>query len=373
MFFGFRASWGYTAPAADPVSRAAGRMSFEFNGNVAVSHPSAWMEVRPEGLYCSAADIYVDPVMPVPRAIVTHGHADHARAGHGRVYATPETLEIMRCRFGEDHCDESVPLAYTQTISLGDKTELMLAPAGHILGSAQAVIEHADSRIVVSGDYKRREDPTCEPFVPVRCDVFVTEATFGLPVFRHPPIRDELAKLLASLEQFPERCHLVGTYALGKCQRVMLELRALGYEKPVYLHGALVKLCELYEAQGVALGEWKKVSDVDDVSTLAGEIVLAPPSAIADRWSRRFPDVLSGMASGWMQIRARARQRRAELPLIVSDHCDWSELLETIEDVGAPEIWVTHGREEALVHQATKMGYNARALSLLGYDEEETG
>lgn len=330
------------------------------------------MEVRPEGLYCRPADAYIDPVRPVPRAVVTHGHADHARAGHGRVYATPATLAIMSRRFGEAFCEEARPLDYLVETGVG-RAALTLAPAGHILGSAQAALEFDGGRIVISGDYKRRPDPTCEPFVPVSCDVFVTEATFGLPVFRHPPIRDELARLLTSLAQFPERCHLIGTYALGKCQRVMLELRALGYDRPFYLHGALVKLCELYEELGVELGPWQQVSDVADIRSLAGEIVLAPPSAVADRWSRKFPDVLAGVASGWMQIRARARQRRAELPLIVSDHCDWEELLATIQDVGAPEVWVTHGREEALVHQATQMGYRARALSLLGYEEEETG
>ena len=335
------------------------------------SHPSAWMEVRPEGLYCRPADLFIDPVKPVPRAVVTHGHADHARAGHGTVYATPGTLAIMRCRFGDDHAGEQVALEYHETVAVG-RAELSLTPAGHILGSAQAVLE-CDTRIVISGDYKRSPDPTCAPFEPVPCDVFVTEATFGLPVFRHPPIEEEMGRLLASVAQFPERCHLIGTYALGKCQRVMLTLRSLGYQKPIYLHGALVRLCELYEELGIELGAWIAVNDVPDVSTLAGEIVLAPPAATADRWSRKFPDVLAGVASGWMQIRARARQRRAELPLVVSDHCDWRELLMTLQDVGAPEVWVTHGREEALVHQAERLGFRARALSLLGYAEAETG
>lgn len=337
-----------------------------------MAHPAQWMEVRAEGLYCAPANAYIDPSRPVARAIITHGHADHARAGHQQVLATPETMAIMRCRYGEQHAAQQQELAYAQPAQLGDGVTLWFAPAGHILGSAQAVLEYQGSRIVISGDFKRRTDPTCAPFRPVPCDVFVTEATFGLPVFTHPPIEQELQKLLDSLALLPHRCHLVGVYALGKCQRIMLGLRALGYDRPVYLHGALIKLCELYEAHGYDLGSWRLVSDVKDLKTLAGEIVLAPPSALVDRWSRRLPDVLTAMASGWMQIRARARQRRAELPLLISDHADWPELLQTLRDVGAPEVWVTHGREEALVHAATQMGIRCKALSLLGYEEDES-
>lgn len=334
----------------------------------AVSHPREWMTVRPEGLYCDAGDVYIDPVRPVARAIITHGHADHARSGHGTVYATPETHAIMKVRYGEECCENRVNLAYGERTEMG-KAVLWLAPAGHILGSAQAVLEHGGSRIVISGDYKRREDPTCAPFKPVPCDVFVTEATFGLPVFTHPPIEHEIGKLLESLRLFPERCHLVGSYALGKCQRVILALRAAGYARPIYLHGALRKLCDLYEAHGVPLGELHPVSEVDK-KTLAGEVVLAPPSALADRWSRSLPHVMPALASGWMNIRARAKQKLVELPLIISDHCDWPELLQTAQDVGAPEIWVTHGREEALVYQLRQMGFQAQALALLGYEEE---
>lgn len=251
---------------------------------------------------------------------------------------------------------------------------LSLVPAGHILGSAQAVLEYDGGRIVISGDFKRREDPTCPPFKPVSCDVFVTEATFGLPVFDHPPIEHELQKLLHSLSLFPESCHLIGAYALGKAQRLMVELRRMGYEKPFYLHGAMQKLCALYTQHGFDFGEVVLISEMDKKSVtaqLAGQIVIAPPSAINDRWSRRLPEVITCLASGWMQIRARAKQMLVELPLIVSDHADWKELLQTIREVGAPEVWVTHGREEALVYIATQMGVKAQALSLLGYDDNE--
>ena len=336
-------------------------------------HPRQWVEVRPQGLYIAPADCFIDPTRPVSKAIITHGHADHARGGHNTVYTTPETMAIMRIRYGENHAPEQVAITYGEVVDLGQGVSLQLQPAGHILGSAQAVIDYAGSRLVISGDYKRHHDPTCPAFTPVVCDVFVTEATFGLPVFRHPPIASEVKKLIESLAAFPDRCHLIGTYALGKCQRLMMALREQAYNKTIYLHGALVKLCEFYESTGIELGAWQKVSDVKDKKDLAGELVLAPPSALADKWSRRLPNVLTGMASGWLQIRARSKQRRVELPLIISDHCDWHELLQTLNDVNPGEVWVTHGREEALVHQAKKMGFEASALSLIGYGEDETG
>lgn len=332
-------------------------------------HPRHWIEVRSEGPWCKPGDFHIDPVRPVERAIITHGHADHARAGHGHVYATAETLAIMRARYGENHARiEEHPMAYGEVFALGD-TRISLHPAGHITGSAQVRLEHAGGRIVFSGDYKRQPDPTCAPFEPVACDVFVTEATFALPVFTHPPIGDEIARLLRSLQQFPERCHLIGVYSLGKCQRVMLGLRAAGYEGTLYLHGGMVALCSLYEKLGIALGPWEAVTP-ENARTLAGKIVLCPPSALADRWSRRLPDVLTVAASGWMRIRARAKQKGVELPLVVSDHVDWHDLLATIEEVGARDVWITHGRDDALAHELTKRGFEARALHLLGYEED---
>jgi putative mRNA 3-end processing factor len=188
-------------------------------------------------------------------------------------------------------------------------------------------------------------------------------------VFRHPPDDGEIDRLLNSLRLFPERCHVVGVYALGKCQRVIAILRRAGYSAPIYLHGALQELCDLYRAQGIELGDLRPATTAAR-SELAGQIVLAPPSAMADRWARRLPDPVVAMASGWMRVRARARQRGVELPLVISDHADWDELTRTFDDVGAPEIWVTHGREEALIHYATGKGIRARALSLVGREEE---
>jgi putative mRNA 3-end processing factor len=336
---------------------------------VTAPHPRTWLEVGPEGLYCAPARAFIDPTRAVERAIVTHGHADHARAGHAAVLATPETLAIMAARYGEDFTRNRQPAVYGEPVQCHD-VRVTFFPAGHVLGSAQILLEYQGACAVVSGDYKRRRDPTCATFELVKCDVFITEATFGLPVFRHPPVTREIKKLLISRELFPERCHLIGVYALGKCQRLIAELRESGYDRPIYLHGALIRLCEIYEALGVALGDVRPVAGMAK-RDLQGEIVLAPPSAMSDRWSRRLPDPVPCAASGWMQIRARAKQRLVELPMVISDHADWDELTATMRDTQASEIWVTHGREEALVHYAALNGMKARALSLVGYEEDE--
>ena len=335
----------------------------------AAPHPDNWLLKTAAGLYCAPGGFYIDPVVPVPRAIITHGHSDHARPGNRQVLATKETLAIMRARLGGAAGASLQAAAYGESLRLGE-VALRLVPAGHILGSAQAVIEYGGRRVVVSGDYKRRADPTCAAFELCRCDLFVTEATFALPVFRHPPPEQEIGKLLHSLALFPERCHLVGVYALGKCQRVLALLRQAGYDEPVYLHGALALLCDLYEEAGVKLGPVLRATGLPR-EALKGRIVLAPPAALADRWSRLLPDPVIAFASGWMRVRQRAKARGIELPLVISDHADWDELTGTIEAVGAAEVWVTHGREEALVHYAAARGRNARAVSLSGFEEEE--
>jgi putative mRNA 3-end processing factor len=334
-----------------------------------MTRPESWIRATPSGLLCEPGGFYVDPSRPVDRAVVTHGHADHARPGHGRVLATPGTLALMEARYGEAAGRERQVLAYGERLAVNGVT-VWLAPAGHVLGSAQAVLQWRGSRVVVSGDYKRRRDPTCEAFEPVPADVFITEATFGLPVFRHPADADEVAKLLRSRELFPDRCHLVGVYALGKCQRVIALLREAGYDRPLYLHGSLVSLTDVYRGMGLDFGELRPAAGVAR-EALKGEIVLAPPSALTDRWSRRLPDPVTAMASGWMRVRARARQRGVELPLVISDHADWDELTRTLTDVGAPEVWVTHGNEDALLHYAGTVGIRARALSLVGRGEED--
>jgi len=324
---------------------------------------------RPEGLYCAPGDFFIDPVRPVDRAVITHGHADHARPGHGAVLATPETLEIMTVRYGEDFAGRVQPSPYGVTTAMNG-VEVTLVPAGHVLGSAQAVVRWKGMTIVVSGDYKRRRDPTCPPFEPVPCDVFVSEATFGLPVFVFPEPEIEIAALLASVAQFPERTHLVGAYALGKAQRLIRLLREAGHEGVIYVHGAMARLNGLYEALGIDLGPLAPATVDAAKGDYAGAIVIAPPSTLQDRWSRRFPDPVTVFASGWMRVRARARQSHVELPLILSDHADWTELTTTVSELHPGELWITHGREEALARWAELNGIEARPLRLVGYEEE---
>ncbi len=330
--------------------------------------PSDLLTPTPSGLYCPPADVHIDPVRPVKRALITHGHSDHARSGHGAVLATRETLAIMAVRYGEGFAGTTQAAELGRSIALGGVTATF-HPAGHVLGSAQIAIEAGGTRIVVSGDYKRAPDPTCRAFEVVPCDVFITEATFGLPVFRHPDTRGEVAKLMESVRLFPERAHIVGAYALGKAQRLMSLIRAAGWDRPIHIHGALEKLTALYETEGAALGEVRKVV-AQQRSELAGAIVICPPGQIQDLWSRRFPDPVTAFASGWMRVRARARQRGVELPLVVSDHADWDDLCRTIGETGAGEVWVTHGQEDALVHWCVTQGIRARPLRLVGYGDE---
>jgi putative mRNA 3-end processing factor len=304
----------------------------------------------------------------VKRAVITHGHSDHARSGHGAVLATQETLDLMRLRYGESFAGATQAIRYGERIELGG-IAITMHPAGHVLGSAQVAVEANGLRIVASGDYKNVADPTCTPFELVPCDVFITEATFGLPVFRHGDPDGEIAKLLRSVALFPERAHLIGAYSLGKAQRVIALIRKGGYDKPIYLHGAMERITHYYQERGIALGELRAVRDVKKAE-LAGAIALCPPSALQEIWSRRFPDPVSAFASGWMRVRARARQRGVELPLVISDHADWDGLIATITATGASEIWVTHGQEDALVHWAKLRGLKARPLAIVGYGDE---
>ena len=328
----------------------------------------SWIRAEPWGIHVVPADAWIDPARPVETALVTHGHADHARGGHGTTVATPATLAIMALRYQTEA--GSTPVGYGESIQLRGGVRATYVPAGHVLGSAQILLEHAGERVVVTGDYKRRPDPTCPLFEVTPCDVFITEATFGLPVFHHPPIEDEIAKLLKARADNPARCVLVGAYALGKAQRVIAELRLAGYAEPIYLHGALEKMCRLYQEHGIDLGDLRPVAGLSKAA-LQGQIVLCPPSALADRWSRRLPDPITAMASGWMRVRQRARQRGVELPLVISDHADWGELTRTIEEVDPGETWITHGREDALLRWCALHQRKARALALVGYEDED--
>jgi putative mRNA 3-end processing factor len=325
------------------------------------------LALQPAGLYCEAGDFYIDPIRVVPRAVITHAHADHARPGHGKVLATRDTLAIMAIRYGAEFAGQAQAVHYGETIRIGG-VDVRLHPAGHVLGSAQILVQDARSRIVVSGDFKREPDPTCAAFEPVACDTFVSEATFGLPIFRHSDSAGEIAKLVASLRLFPERTHLVGAYVFGKAQRLIALLRHAGYDRPIYIHGALERLTEYYASRGIALGEVRKVTGSAD---LAGEIVVCPPTATNDLWSRKFAEPLTAFASGWMRVRARARQSGIELPLVISDHADWDGLCATTVETGCSKLLATHGEADALVHYAQTRGIAAEPLHFSGYGDDE--
>ena len=326
----------------------------------------------PAGVCCKPGGFHIDPTRPVERALITHAHSDHARAGHGAVLATQETLDLMRLRYGDNFARTAQAIAYGESLTFGGVT-VTFHPAGHVLGSAQIAVAADGLTVVASGDYKNVADPTCAPFELVPCDVFISEATFALPVFRHGDPDAEIAKLLRSVALFPERAHLVGAYSLGKAQRLIALIRRAGYDAPLYLHGAMESITRYYESRGVALGELRLARGAAKPN-LAGTITICPPSALNDLWTRRFPDPLAAFASGWMRVRARARQHGVELPLVISDHADWDGILGTVAATGAGEIWVTHGQEDALVHWCATRGLKARPLDIVGYgDEDEPG
>jgi putative mRNA 3-end processing factor len=333
--------------------------------------PEDVLQPTPAGVCCKLGGFHIDPTHPVDKAVITHGHSDHARAGHGAVLATQETLDLMRLRYGEGFAAATQAIGYGEAVSLGG-AGVTFYPAGHVLGSAQVLLEADGLRIVASGDYKDVADPTCAPFERIACDVFVTEATFGLPVFRHGDPGREIDKLLHSIALFPERAHLVGAYSLGKAQRVIALLRQAGFGAPIYLHGAMEKTTSYYASRGIALGELRAVRGAGKAE-LAGTITICPPAALNDVWTRRFPEPVTAFASGWMRVRARARQHGVELPLVISDHADWDGLTATIAATGAGEIWVTHGQEDALVHWCIGRGLKARPLDIVGYGDEDDG
>lgn len=311
------------------------------------------------GLYCPLGDFYIDPMRKVPRAIITHGHSDHARKGHGHVLATRPTLRFMAMRYGKAFAGSSQDMKEGQPLKIGEVTVTLL-PAGHMLGSAQIRVECGGTSVVAAGDFKRSADPTCPGFAAEPCTVFITEATFALPVYRHPPPAEEIAKLITSREIFPDRAHLVHAYSIGKAQRVIALLRQEGYDRPIHVHKAIAAATPIYEDEGVALGPLETLPEtLPHADALNGEIVLSPPGGATDA----LVDPLTSFASGWMRIKSAAKARGGSLPLILSDHADWDELVGTVADVEAQEIWITHGREDVLAeHLERTHGVKARAL-----------
>lgn len=319
--------------------------------------------LRPEGLYCAAGDFYIDPWRSVAQAVLTHAHADHARSGSAHYVVSSTGLPIFRARLGAQASLLSLP--YGQVMRLGD-TRISLHPAGHILGSAQIRIEHGGDVWVVSGDYKRDLDPSCEAFEPLRCDCFITEATFALPCYRWPPFNDVIDDIVCWVDYCARLgiAAVLGCYALGKAQRLLAGL--LGrLDQPVLLHGAMTELVGLYRAHGVPMQATESVPDARQRGVdYAGRLVLAPPSATSSAWMKRFRGAQVGFASGWMQIRGNRRRRAVDRGFVLSDHADWQGLLRTIEQTGARRILATHGSSDALVRTLRERGLQADALAL---------
>ena len=321
------------------------------------------LELRPQGLYCPAGDFHIDPVLPVPRAVVTHAHGDHARAGSGRYHVAAAGVGLMRERLGADAVIDAH--AWSQPFTLGE-VSVSLHPSGHILGAAQVRMAHAGRVVVVSGDYKRDPDPTCEAFEPLRCDVFVTESTFGLPVYRWPPMAQVIDELLAwwadcARRQIPA---VLFCYALGKAQRLLAELAARS-QRTVYVHGAMLRLVATYRAAGVRMAPTEAVRDEAKGHDFAGELILAPPAAAGSPWMKRFAKASTGFASGWMQIRGNRRRRGYDRGFVASDHADWPGLLQSVADSGASRIYVTHGEGDALIRHLCELGHDARPLHVM--------
>jgi putative mRNA 3-end processing factor len=311
------------------------------------------------GLYCPAGDFHIDPWQAVPRAVLTHAHADHARVGSQRYLAADTGRHVLRLRLGADAELQFQPLG--QPLRIHGVT-VTFFPAGHILGSAQIRIEHAGKTLVVSGDYKRDRDPTCQPCEPVRCHTFVTESTFGLPVYRWPDSEDVMADINRwwRNNQARGRASLLLAWSLGKAQRLLAGLDS--HTGPILTHGAVETLNAAYRAAGIALPETTWVGQAPADTDWSQTLIIAPPSAAGSPWVRRFGDIGTGMASGWMQIRGNRRRRAVDRGFVLSDHVDWQGLLQTIRETEASEVWVTHGYSAAVVRYLRESGLNARIV-----------
>jgi len=313
---------------------------------------------RPEGLYCPPGGFYIDPWRPVDRAVITHAHADHARTGHGHYLAAAPAEGVLRARLGGITLQ---PLAYGERITHHGVT-LSLHPAGHVLGSAQVRLEHGGQVWVASGDYKIAPDPTCAPFEPVRCDVFITESTFGLPIYRWQPDEQVFADINAwwAANAAHGRASVLMCYSFGKAQRILAGVDAsIG---PIVVHGAVQALNRAYRAAGVALPDTLGVDDVADKADLKRALVLCPPGAATGPWMRRFGDASDAFASGWMQLRGARRRGGYDRGFVLSDHADWPGLMGAIRATGAQRIIVTHGSVVVMVRHLSGLGLQAQSF-----------
>ncbi len=327
------------------------------------------IELSDKGLYCRVGDFHIDPWRPVPRALITHAHADHARPGHGRYWAASAGESLLRHRLGREIALE--PMGYGEVCRFGS-VEVSLHPAGHVLGSAQIRVAGDDGVWVVSGDYKRDADPTCDGFEVVPCDTFITEATFALPAYRWQPA----AAVAGDIYRWWQTNAAVGRtsvlfcYALGKAQRLLAELLAYTQET-AFLHGALTPLTECYREAGIAMLPTEPVGRRLKGEDFSQALVLAPPSAAGSAWMRRFPRHSTGFASGWMRIRGNRRRRGYDRGFVLSDHVDWPGLIRTIEETGARRVLATHGRTDVLVRYLRERGWEADSLETLFGDGED--
>lgn len=321
--------------------------------------------VRKEGLYCVPGDFYIDPWQPVERAVITHGHGDHARPGHRHYLCAAPGAGILRTRLGDITVQG---LAYGEHV-LHQGVRISLHPAGHVLGSAQVRMEYGGEVWVASGDYKVEPDATCDPFEPVRCDCFITESTFGLPIYRWQPQAQVFDDINAWWRRNAAegRCSVLLCYAFGKAQRILSGLDAgIG---PIVCHGAVEPLNCIYREAGVALPATVMVGDIDKAA-LRQALVLAPPSAAGSPWIRRFGDFSDGFASGWMQLRGARRRRGVDRGFVLSDHADWPGLLQAIRATGAQRVIVTHGSIPVMVRWLCENGLDAKAFDTEFGDDE---
>jgi putative mRNA 3-end processing factor len=317
------------------------------------------LQLTDAGLYCPAGDFHVDPWLPVERALLTHGHADHARRGCRRYLAAAPAARVLRTRLGQQAAIDTLP--YGRAVEHGC-VRISLHPAGHILGSAQVRLEHGGRVWVVSGDYKLAPDPTCAPFEPVRCHAFVTESTFGLPIYRWPAPAEVFGDVNAWWRQnrLEGRATLLFGYALGKAQRLLAGLDPdIG---PVFTHGAVERLVQDYRDSGVDLPPTVPVREAPPGTPWHEGLVLAPPSAHGTPWTRRFGAASTGLASGWMRIRGARRRRAVDRGFVLSDHADWPGLLQAVAATGAEQVWVTHGYVAVLVRYLRERGLDAHGL-----------
>ncbi len=328
------------------------------------------LRLAERGLYCEAGDFYIDPWQPVERAVITHGHGDHARWGSARYLSSREGADVLRTRLGASATIRAVE--YGEPVDVNG-VRVSLHPAGHILGSAQIRVEHRGEVWVTSGDYKTQPDPTCTPFELVRCHTFITESTFGLPIYRWTPDADVFAAIRAWWRSNREhgRASVLFGYALGKAQRLLAGLADADLG-PVYTHGAVERLNRDYRRAGVRLAETQYASGMPRGHDFAGSMIVAPPSAAGSLWIRRFGNISTGFASGWMRVRGARRRRAVDRGFVLSDHVDWPSLLATVEATGAERVWVTHGTREPLVRWLTERGTDARAIASQWKGEEDT-